>query len=156
MRTLPGLDGFSQVAAFLQILGLVAEGDAKDIQPLASMPFSMTGAAAHQEAIRDAVSYILAHYREPIAISELLRLTNMSRPTFTRQFRRHTGKSFSDFHNHVRLQAVCRALRLPGETVSGIALNHGFNQLSFFNRLFRRKIGVNPTEYRAGLGTQLE
>ncbi|MCX5685149.1 MAG: helix-turn-helix transcriptional regulator, partial [Planctomycetota bacterium] len=68
---------------------------------------------------------------------------------FARQFRQHTGKTFAAFVNQVRLQAVCRALRDSTENVSSIALNHGFNQLSFFNRLFRRELGVSPKNYRA-------
>lgn len=149
MEELPALGGLTRVAVFLQILGRLTEAPARDLRPLASVPFSLSGNAAHQEAMRDAVSYILARHREAVYLPELLRLTGMSRATFARQFRQHTGKSFAAFLNQVRLQAVCRALRDTTETVSTIALNHGFNQLSFFNRLFRREVGVSPTDYRA-------
>ena len=70
--------------------------------------------------------------------------------TFARQFLLHVGKPFSIFRNQVRLQAVCHALRDTNEPVGNIALSHGFNQLSFFNRLFRRELGISPTDSRGG------
>lgn len=154
MVEMVGLGGLARVAVFLHILARLTEAPARDVRPLATVPFSLSGRAAHQEAMRDAVSYILAQYRESVYLPELLRLTGMSRATFARQFRQHTGKPFAAFLNHVRLQAVCRALRDTSEPVGSIALNHGFNQLSFFNRLFHREFGVSPTTYRADQSRQ--
>lgn len=147
---LPFLTGMARLAQFLQILDGLAKAPSRDIRPLSGRAFSLVGTAEHQEAVRRAVSYILAHYHRSVGLPELLRLTSMSRATFARQFRRHAGKSFSTFLNQVRLQAVCRALRDTTELVSNIALDHGFNQLSFFNRLFRREFGISPSAYRAG------
>ncbi|HVU27928.1 MAG TPA: AraC family transcriptional regulator [Verrucomicrobiae bacterium] len=148
MESLTTLSGLHRLAAFLDLLGELATAPARDIRLLAAQPFSLSGTDEHQEAVQRAVSYILANYREQVRLSELLRLTGMSRASFARQFRFHAGKSFSTFLNQVRLQAVCRALRNSIEPVSSIALNNGFNQLSFFNRLFRREFGINPTTYR--------
>lgn len=150
MEELATLEGLARLAAFLQILGDLTVAPKRDIRPLAAEPFSLSGTAEHQEAVARAVSYIIAQYREPVHLPELLHLTGMSRSTFARQFRRHAGKSFATFLNQVRLQAVCRALRDTTELVGNVALNHGFNQLSFFNRLFRREFGVSPSLYRKG------
>ena len=148
MELLTTRSGLRRLSAFLDLLGVIATAPARDIRPLAAQPFSLSGTDEHQEAVQRAVSYILANYREQMRLPELLRLTGMSRASFARQFRSHAGKPFSTFLNQVRLQAVCRALRDTVEPISNIALNHGFNQLSFFNRLFRREFGVNPTIYR--------
>lgn len=148
MEELTGLTGLARLALLLQILDGLITAPARDIRPLSAQSFSLAGTAEQQEAVRQAVSYILAHYRSSVSLSELLRLTSMSRATFARQFRRHAGKSFSTFLNQVRLQAVCRSLRDSTEHVGNIALDHGFNQLSFFNRLFRREFGITPTVYR--------
>jgi len=151
MRALVPLKGLPRLASFFGLLSLICSAPSRDISPLASSPFSLDGTAEQQEAIRRAVSYILAHYRDPVRLEELLRLTGMSRATFARQFHRHAGKSFSVFLNQVRLQAVCRSLIESAEPISSIALDHGFNQLSFFNRLFRRELGTNPGDYRRQL-----
>ncbi|MBX7121438.1 MAG: AraC family transcriptional regulator [Opitutaceae bacterium] len=148
IEELPSLSGLARLALFFQILDGLAEAPPQDIRPLSLRPFSLDGTEEHQEAVRQAVSYILAHYRETVSLQDLLRLTSMSRATFARQFRHHAGKSFSTFLNQVRLQAVCRALRDTTNQIGNIALDHGFNQLSFFNRLFRREFGVSPSEFR--------
>ena len=72
----------------------------------------------------------------------------MSRPTFARQFKRHSGRSFSEFVNQLRLQAARRELRDGERGVLDVALACGFRQVTFFNRLFRREVGCTPTEYR--------
>lgn len=148
MEEMTALSGFARLSAFLVTLAGLVAAPAQDIRLLASAPFSLSGMVAHQEAISRAVSYILANFREPVKLPELVRIACMSRATFARQFHNHTGKSFISFLNHVRLQAVCRALRESDEPVSKIALDSGFNHLSYFNRLFRRQFDASPSSYR--------
>ncbi len=156
LEAMPSQSGVARLSDFLQILATVINAPKGDVQALSSRPFSMIDSPETQEIISRAVSYILAHYREEVHLNELLKLTGMSRATFARQFLLHSGKSFSTFRNQVRLQAVCHALRETSEPVGTIALNHGFNQLSFFNRLFRREFGMNPSEYRQKLQNPAE
>lgn len=141
--------GLDRLAGFIEILGGLTAAPRTDLVPLSAQAFSLSKNVETQEAIRRAVSYILANYRDSVHLAELLRLTGMSRATFGRRFLLNVGKSFSSFRNQVRLLAVCQALRETNEPVGKIALDHGFNQLSFFNRLFRREYGINPREYRA-------
>ena len=148
MEGLIPLSGLTRLAAFLSILGEITEAPALDVCPISSKPFSLSGSAAHHEAMRKAVSYILANHHEPISLNDLLQLTNMSRATFARQFQIHAGKSFSSFLNEIRLRQVCKDLEDTAHSVSEIAFRHGFNQLSFFNRLFRRELKLTPSEYR--------
>lgn len=143
--------GLDRLAGFLEILAGFVTAPRADMVPLSAQSFSLSGSIETQEAVRRAVSYILANYRESVNLSDLLRLTGMSRATFARQFLLNVGKSFSSFRNEVRLHAVCQALRDTHDPVGTIALNHGFNQLSFFNRLFRREFGRSPSEYRSQL-----
>lgn len=149
MQAMQQLSDLSRLALLISIFSTLASAPDRELQALSKRSFSMTGTDEQQEAIRRAVSYIIAHYRETIRLPELLELTGMSRATFARQFQLHAGRSFSTFLNQVRLQAVCRALRNTSEPITSIALENGFNQLSFFNRLFRREFGVNPSTYRA-------
>lgn len=148
MQELLHLAGFPRLMAFLELLNLLAQAPESETRPLAARPFQLDGTAEQHDAIQRVVSYITAHYRDPIRLDALLPLAGMSRATFARQFHRHAGKSFSTFLNQVRLQAVCRALRETSEPISAIAFSNGFNQLSFFNRLFRREFGINPGAFR--------
>ena len=152
MSELQSVTGLARLALFFKLLALLASAPSSHTRALAERPFTLDGTAEQQESIQRAVSFILAHYREQIRLESLLTLAGMSRATFARQFARHAGKSFSVFLNQVRLQAVCRALRETAEPVSAIAFANGFNQLSFFNRLFRREFGINPSMMRARHG----
>src|SRR5205085_1232642 len=84
-----------------------------------------------------------------VRLEEVLRLTAMSKPTFTRLFKKHAGKTFSEFVMQIRLQAACRELAATERPVLEIALSSGFSQVSFFNRIFRRALRCSPTQYRA-------
>ncbi len=148
MEGMQALAGLARLASLLTIVSCLAEAPAAELRPLSDRSFSLSGTDEQQEAIRRAISYIVAHFKEPVRLPDLLRLTGMSRATFSRQFQLHAGKSFSSFLNQVRLHAVCRALRDTGEPITSIALENGFNHLSFFNRLFRRELGINPSAYR--------
>jgi AraC-like DNA-binding protein/mannose-6-phosphate isomerase-like protein (cupin superfamily) len=148
IEKMPSLGGLNRLVLLLTIISTLADAPKSDVRELSSRPFSMTGTDEQQEIIRRAVSYIIAHFRDSVRLPELLNLTGMSRASFSRQFQLHAGRSFSTFLNQVRLQAVCRALRDTTEPITSIALGNGFNQLSFFNRLFRREFGISPSDYR--------
>lgn len=148
MEKMAGLAGLERLAAFLKLLHGLATAPKSDVNLLSEQAFDMSGSNQHEEAIRRAISYIRANYREPISLTELQALTGMGRAGFTRQFNRYAGKSFSVFLNEVRLEAVCSELRTTTKAISNIAWDHGFTQLSFFNRLFLRELKTTPSAYR--------
>ena len=142
------MQGLQRFGGLFQLLHAVLHAEPKDTWLVTAQPFDLTGINEQEEAIRRALSYIHANYREEIHLPDLLDLTGMSRTTFTRLFLRYAGACFSTRLNEVRLQAVCRELLSSPRAVSSIALDHGFTQLSFFNRLFRRELGLCPSAYR--------
>ena len=148
MEKMAGLSGLERLASFLKLLHGLATAPKTDVNVLSEHSFDLTGGDEHEEAIRRAISYIRANYRDPISLVELQALTGMGRAGFTRQFNRHAGKPFSAFLNQVRLEAVCSELRTTTKAISNIAWDNGFTQLSFFNRLFLRELNVTPTAYR--------
>ena len=73
----------------------------------------------------------------------------MTTATFCRQFKKHVGQSYTDFLNHLRLQAACHDLAETNKPIIEIAFESGFSQLAFFYRFFRRQMGCNPKVFRA-------
>lgn len=149
LELLTALEGSARVAACFHLLADLAAAPRSEVQFLRDESAENGSEGVRADAMARAVAHIRAHYREPIRLEELQRLTHMSRATFARHFREYTGSSFSTFLNRVRLEAVCAELRNTSEFVGCIAFEHGFNQLSFFNRLFRREKGMSPSRYRA-------
>lgn len=143
------LEGMERLCVFLNLLNRLSFPTNRDIEQIVEQPFDASFAYDHDGAIQRALSYIKASYRDAINLSDLLDLTGMSRTTFTRVFLQQVGVCFSTYLNNVRLNATCEDLRNTTKPVSYIALDRGFTQLSFFNRLFRRELGCSPSAYRS-------
>lgn len=148
VRALPAALSAGRLAGLLGVLARLEATPPENVQTLSRRSFALPAAAPHQKAMREAVRHLVGHFREEVRLEEVLVLAGLSRPTFARQFKQHTGRSFSEFLNHLRLQAVCHELAHSSRSVSEIALACGFTQISFFNRLFRRVLGRSPSEYR--------
>ncbi|TDU81169.1 AraC-like DNA-binding protein [Prosthecobacter fusiformis] len=143
-------DGLQQLALLLRILSCIQQAAAGEHRPLSGRSFALAAESHYQQAIAKAVRHLVAHYREEVRLEEVLKLTHLSRPTFARQFKKHSGRTMSEFLNHLRIQAACRELVESDRSVLEIALRCGFTQVSFFNRLFRRVMKCSPSRYRAG------
>lgn len=148
MQAMKHGDAARNLATLLGILAKVATTPADQLTPLSARCFSISTEHCHQEAIANAVRYLAANFRDIIRLEDLLRVTGMSRPTFARQFKAHTGSSFSSFLNQLRMEAACKDLRESEQSILDIALASGFTQLSFFNRLFRSRMKETPRQYR--------
>lgn len=145
MAATSGLERFSQ---FLKLLDLLAAAPERHQNRLSQRPFDLSHVHAHQPAIERVIRHVLRGFRDPILLQDALRLAAMSRATFARQFPKHAGKTFSSFVNHVRLDAACRDLLSSDQSISQIAFNNGFNNLSYFNRLFLQTHRCSPRDYR--------
>ena len=148
LQEMPRVEGLDQLALLLRILSRIQQAAAVEHRPLSGRSFALAAESHYQQAIAKAVRHLVAHFREEVRLEEVLKLTHLSRPTFARQFKKHSGRTLSEFLNHLRLQAACRELLENDRSVLEIALRCGFTQVSFFNRLFRRVMKVSPTDYR--------
>ena len=148
MQELAKSSGTGQLGIFMIILSRLASAPARDLALLSTASFNLPTESQHQEAIAKAVRYVVANFRDEVRLEDLLRITRMSRPTFARQFKKHSGHSFSNLLNRLRLQAACRELEKSDRGILDISLACGFPHVSFFNRLFRREMKCNPTDYR--------
>jgi len=110
-----------------------------------------SGAASYGEAISKAIDFITHHFQEPITQADVLAHIKMSRATFSRQFSQFTGQSFTEFLQQFRLEHCRRLLAVSGESITRVACESGFRNLSHFNRLFRERWGQTPSEFRREL-----
>jgi AraC family transcriptional regulator len=109
-----------------------------------------------ERRVSDAVRLIEAEEHEPsdepLSLARLARWVAMSPYHFLRTFRHVVGMTPHQFVLRTRLHRAAVRLRRSDESVSAIAFDAGFNDLSTFNRRFRRLIGVSPSAYRTGRG----
>jgi AraC-like DNA-binding protein len=96
-----------------------------------------------------AIYYVAQNYREKIQNIEVANLCAMSPFVFSRKFKDAFGLSFRDYIVRYRLRAACALLKNPGASVTEVAFAVGFNDVSYFSRMFKRHFGVPPSERQA-------
>jgi AraC family transcriptional regulator len=102
-----------------------------------------------QRRVTEALRRIEAQCDQPLSLQQLASEAAMSPYHFLRTFRAVAGMAPHQFLLHTRLQRVAVRLRCSSDTISAIALEAGFSDLSTFNRRFRRLLGASPGAYRA-------
>ena len=98
--------------------------------------------------IRDAIRLVLDQFHEPLPLDDVLEHVGMSQSTFSRQFHKHTGKTFTRFVNEVRIDNACRQLVETDRSISEVAYACGFNNISHFNHQFRLLRKKTPRAFR--------
>ena len=145
---LAAADGLDRLALVLRVLAVAANAPPRERSFISADAFALAVESRHQVAMRDAIRFLLANFRGAIRLSDVLAAAHMSKPTFARQFKKHSGRTLGEFLQQVRLDAACRELAESDRPVTEVALGCGFTQISFFNRLFRRARHCSPTDYR--------
>lgn len=138
---------YSVMKLFIILHELSADLEAKE---LASHSFAYPESAPYSAnpRINKVVDYLHKNYAHPVHLNEIAALVNMSEASFCRFIKQHTSKSFVDFLTDIRIGMAIRALIDSPETIAEIGYSCGFNNLSNFNRTFKKKKGVTPTEFR--------
>ncbi|MFA6677646.1 MAG: AraC family transcriptional regulator [Bacteroidales bacterium] len=93
-------------------------------------------------------NYISKHYNENITLTELAEIVCMNPVSFSRFFKLRTGKTLSDYIIDVRLGVASRVLVDTTKNISEVCFECGFNNLSNFNRIFKKKKGMTPKQFR--------
>ncbi len=94
------------------------------------------------------LSHMETHYAQKLSLEDAARLTGLSKFYLTRLFRQHTGQTFHDYLNMLRIRASEDLLRDASVSVSQAAAACGFSSLSSFHRAFRSVKGCTPSQFR--------
>ena len=114
------------------------------------LPFSAL-ASGRQSADRQVAvgqDWLAAHYQEPHAVAGMAEASGLPERSFKRRFRQATGMTPIDYVHTLRLEEAKQILETSAEPVEAVAAEIGYEDASFFRRLFRRKVGLSPSEYR--------
>ena len=138
--------GFYAVGNFFRILYELSLCD--NARSLSSSSFAKIETYSESRRVQKVQRYIDSHYQEEIRLPLLADMVGMTPVSFSRFFRLRTGKTLSDYILDIRLGYATRLLVDSARTIAEICYDCGFNNLSNFNRMFKRKKGCSPKEFR--------
>ena len=102
-----------------------------------------------QSKIKSTTSYILENLDKKLTVPQMAQRTNMVEQSFCRWFKSAVGHSFITFLNLARIEQACMYLSTTDKYIQAIAFDCGFENLSHFNRTFKKIKGKSPREFRS-------
>ncbi len=139
-------DRFTALMEFLNILHTLSL--CTGARTLATTSYAKVNIEDDSRRILRVKKYISDNYMYELRLKSLADLANMSESAFCRFFKLHTGRRLSDYIIDIRLGYATRLLIDTTETIAEISFKCGYNNMSNFNRIFKRKKGCSPTEFR--------
>lgn len=143
---LPHKTGFHSVLEFLSILHELST--APNMRVLSNATFVENPINYHSRRLEKTFDYIRKNFHKEITLEDISKLNDMTSVSFSRFIKKRTGKTFIDNLNDIRLGYATRLLIDSTESISEIAYKCGFNNISYFNRLFKSKKKLTPKEFR--------
>jgi transcriptional regulator GlxA family with amidase domain len=118
------------------------------VRILSSSSFSNNEEETDSRRIKKVLEYLQENYKKPVRLADVANLVNMSEVTFSRFIKKRTSRTFVEYLNGVRLGVATRLLIDTTGSIGEICYECGFNNLSNFNRIFRKRKGCTPKEFR--------
>lgn len=139
--------GFTSVLELLSILHELSTST--DMKTLSDPAFINEKFNHNSRRVEKVFEHMNNNYHRRVSLAEVARVVHMPEASFSRFIKKRTGKTFTDSLNEIRLGHASRMLIDSTTTVAEIAYECGFNNISNFNRIFKRKKRSTPNEFRA-------
>lgn len=99
-------------------------------------------------AIEEIIDYSFKHFLEPLSLSQIANVANMSIPSFCRFFKKNIKKTYFNFLQELRIGHACKLLNTTEKSILEICYNSGYNSWAHFSKQFKQVKGITPSQYR--------
>ncbi len=141
------LEGFEATIAFLSVLDILAR--CEEYEHLTSIGFCLDNEFTKSRRIHKTYDYIIQNYNnDNLSLKKIAEINNMSQSAFSHFFKKRTNKNFTEFVIDYRITQAIKLLQETNETIRQICFECGFNNISNFNRHFKKRTSTTPKEYR--------
>jgi AraC-like DNA-binding protein len=148
----PRIEALTQHRGFDSVLELISIlhdlSTARNSRMLSDSTFNKAEITFNSRRIEKVYEFMNQHFDRSIGLGDVSEIAGMTEVSFSRFFKKRTGVTFIDSLNEIRLGHATRMLIDTTHSVSEIAYKCGFNNISNFNRIFRKKKGCTPKEFK--------
>ena len=153
MRVYPKIDTLSSVKdgfyAVMQFYAILYElSKSQHTRTLATSSYAKVDVESDSRRVLKVKNYISKNYKDEIRLATLADIAGMSPSAFSRFFKLHTGRKLSEYIIEMRLGYASRMLVDTSKGIAEICYDCGFNNLSNFNRIFKKRKNCSPSEFR--------
>lgn len=139
-------DRFRRMIGLLEILEMLANSRQYELLDTdGTMGLSKPG---EQERISIALAYVVENFRDKVVLEKVASAVSMSESAFCKYFKRVTGKTFVETVTDYRIHFAREQLLMSERSMTDIAFDSGFGDLSHFYKVFRRRMKISPLQYR--------
>ncbi|WP_461453353.1 AraC family transcriptional regulator [Mucilaginibacter sp.] len=138
--------GINKITTLIECLSALAEKDRT--LPLSSIGFKYDFPDSENKRITSIYSHTLSNFHKKLSLDEVSQIAGMTINSFCRYFKYHTGKTYIEFLNGIRIGYACKLLIANQTSVKQICYECGFNNFSCFHRVFKRLTGKTPQAYQ--------
>ncbi len=138
--------GFDSVLELISILHDLSTS--RNLRTLSDMSFNIETPSYNSRRIEKIMNFLNNNFSENVTLGDAAKIAGMAEVSLSRFFKLRTGKTFVETLNEVRLGHATRMLIDTTNSINEIAYKCGFNNMSNFNRIFKKKKGSTPKEYR--------
>ncbi len=101
--------------------------------------------------IKRARMYIEENYHKDISLEDVSRSVDISSYYFSKLFKEETGENFIEYLTNIRIEKAKKLLQNRELSIKNICVDTGYSDPNYFSRIFKKQVGVTPTEYREKL-----
>ncbi len=139
--------GFDSVLELMSVLHDLSIS--RNIKVLSDSTFTNIETLSYNSRrVEKVMEYLNRHFDKTITLAEVAKIAAMSEVAFSRFFKARTGNTFIDTLNDIRLGHASRTLIETTNSITEIAFKCGFNNISNFNRIFKKRKNCTPKEFR--------
>jgi len=146
MLQLPYLKSFDRMLHFFRLMDIIGRSETNI--PLASKEFLKLRFKTGNKRIAAIHEYLMNNYREEVDLKRLAELVNMAEGSLCRFFKMNMGMTVFEYLNQLKVELACKLLMDNDLSILEVCLDSGYNNLSHFNKQFRKINGIPPSEYR--------
>jgi AraC-like DNA-binding protein len=132
------------ITGFLQLLQTISKQKLKTLATASYQPSSLL----QTTRINKVLDYLQKHFTTSISLTKAASVIHLSESAFCKYFKRTMGKTFSDYVNDLRIAHAMMLLIETDTSIQTIAYQSGFENISYFNRVFMKKNKCTPSEFR--------